>query len=58
MFLNRKEALIVIANGMSIKDNSFPYYGSFEIILVLFDIWPYTWKRMYNNVSSENYKCL
>lgn len=50
MLLNRKEALLVAANGMSIKDNSFPYYGSFEIIPVLWDVWPYTWKRMYNSL--------
>lgn len=50
LLLNRKEALIVTANGVSIEDCSFPYYGSFEIIPMLWDVWPSTWNKMYNSL--------
>ena len=44
---NRKKALIVTANGVTLKDESFPYYASHEIIPMLWDVWPSTWERMY-----------
>lgn len=43
---NRKEALIVTANGVTLEDMAFPYYASFEIIPMLWDVWPSTWTCM------------
>lgn len=45
--LKRKSALIVTANGVSLPDNVFPYYGCCEIVPMLWDVWPSTWRRMY-----------
>lgn len=45
----RKGALIVTANGMTLEDMSFPYYASYGIIPMLWDVWPSTWKRMYSS---------
>ncbi|MCI6160838.1 MAG: hypothetical protein MR681_05840 [Prevotella sp.] len=47
--LKRKYALIIAANGNTIKDIVFPYYGLYEIIPVLWDVWPSSWDRMYEN---------
>lgn len=43
----RREALIVTANGVTLLDSVFPYYGSYEIIPFFWDVWPSTWERMY-----------
>lgn len=45
----RKDALIVTANGVTLMDESFPYYASHEIIPMLWDVWPLTWERMYSS---------
>ena len=45
----RKEALIVTANGVTLLDNAFPYYGKYEIVPMLWDVWPSTWERMYRS---------
>ena len=45
--IRRKHALMVTANGDTILDNVFPYYGFYDIVPVLWDVWPYTWGRMY-----------
>ena len=47
--LQRKEALMVTANGMTLLDSAFPYYGTYEIIPMLWDVWPYTWEKMYSS---------
>ena len=45
--IRRKHALMVTANGDTILDNGFPYYGSYEIVPMLWDVWPSTWGRIY-----------
>lgn len=47
--LRRKEALVITANGVTLLDNAFPYYGKFEIVPMLWDVWPSTWERMYKS---------
>lgn len=47
VFIKRKEALMIAANGVTIRDIAFPYYGSYEIVPMLWDVWPSTWERMY-----------
>lgn len=42
----KKKALIVTANGMTIADNFFPYYFNYELIPMLWDVWPSTWLQM------------
>ena len=50
--IRRKKALIITANGVSIKDNSFPYFFNYEIVPMLWDVWPSTWERMYNALKA------
>lgn len=45
----RTDALIVTANGVTLFDESFPYYASHEIIPMLWDVWPSTWELMYSS---------
>lgn len=45
--MSRKHALMVTANGVTLPDIVFPYYGCYEIVPMLWDVWPYTWGRMY-----------
>lgn len=42
----RKKALIVTANGGTIAENYFPYYFNYELIPMLWDVWPSTWLQM------------
>ena len=44
--LKKKKALIVTANGITIADNYFPYYFKYELIPMLWDVWPSTWLQM------------
>jgi len=45
--LKRDKALVITANGGTMPDNIFPYYFGYEIVPVLWDVWPSTWERMY-----------
>ena len=49
--LKRTDALIVTANGVTLLDSAFPYYGTYEIIPILWDVWPSTWERMYKSLK-------
>ena len=42
----KKKALIVTANGNTIAENFFPYYFNYELIPMLWDVWPSTWLNM------------
>lgn len=44
--LLRREALLVAANGSNLIDNSFPYWGRYEIVPMLWDVWPASWPRL------------
>ena len=45
----KNKALIITASGDIIPDSIFPYYFKYEIIPMLWDNWPSTWKKMYNS---------
>ena len=45
--MKRNYAMIVTANGVTLPDIVFPYYGCYEIVPMLWDVWPSTWGRMY-----------
>ena len=45
--LRRKHALLVTANGNTIRDSVFPYYGCCEIVPMLWDVWPNSWGTMF-----------
>ena len=47
----RKSALLIAADGSSLVDKSFPYYGRYEIVPVIWDAWPYSWNRMFRAFS-------
>ena len=49
-FIKRNKAIIITANGVTIADNIFPYYFNYEIIPMLWDVWPSTWFQMYNDL--------
>lgn len=42
----RKQALIVTSNGSTLADNIFPYYCHYEIVPMIWDVWPSTWPRL------------
>lgn len=46
---SKKKALLITANGVTIQDNIFPYYFNYEVVPMLWDVWPSTWERMYNS---------
>lgn len=52
--LHSNKALIITSSGYFIHDNIFPYYYNFEIIPMLWDVWPYTWDRMYQSLKTFN----
>lgn len=49
--IKRKQAVVITANGVTIAENAFPYYFSYEIIPMLWDVWPSTWFQMYNDIK-------
>lgn len=53
---SRQKALIVTANGGTINDNVFPYLWGYEIIPVLWDVWPTLWEPMFKSLRLHNCK--
>ena len=49
--ISRKNALIITANGSTILENVFPYFFGYEIIPMLWDIWPYSWETLYRDLK-------
>lgn len=49
--VKRKQALIITANGCTILENVFPYFFGYEIIPMLWDVWPYTWDTLYRDLK-------
>lgn len=44
---SNKDGIIITANGCTIKDETFPYYFKYDIIPMLWDVWGFSWERMY-----------
>lgn len=51
-----KCGIIITANGCTIKDEVFPYYFFNDIIPILWDVWPFSWERMYKAFKVLNIK--
>lgn len=51
-----KKALIVTANGCTLRENVFPYFLNYEIIPMLWDVWPSTWSVLYRDLQAFNVK--
>ena len=47
----KNSALLIAADGSSMIDKAFPYYGRYEIVPMLWDVWPYSWKRMFDSLK-------
>lgn len=52
----KNKALIITSSGDSINDNIFPYYFNYEIIPMLWDNWPYSWKKMFHYLDMFDIK--
>lgn len=46
----KQDYLIVPCNGDDILESIYPYYD-YNIIPMLWDVWPYTWKKLYNDLN-------
>lgn len=55
--LRRKHALLVTANGNTIRDSVFPYYGCCEIVPMLWDVWPNSWGIMLEMLRELRQNC-
>lgn len=52
---HNKDAIIIACRGENLLEASFPYYNH-EIIPMLWDVWPYTWRDLYRNLRELNCK--
>lgn len=46
----KKKALFIASNGGMILQNAFPYYYSYEIVPMLWDMWPHSWDKIYRDI--------
>lgn len=53
---NFKKAIVITANGYTIKDIAFPYYFTHEIIPFLWDVWPDSWAIIKKDFELYNIK--
>lgn len=49
-FHKKSDAILVSSQGYGLMYNAFPYYG-YEIIPMLWDVWPETWTHLYNDLK-------
>lgn len=56
--IRRNKAIIITANGYTIKDIAFPYYFTSEIIPFLWDVWPNSWNKLYKSIEDFDIKML
>ena len=45
----RKKALIITALGGNVSYSAYPYYN-YEIIPMIWDVWPFTWDLLYHDI--------
>ena len=55
-FIKRKRALLIAANGSTIKDIAFPYFFNYEIVPFLWDVWPYSHGRLFKSLKDFDVK--
>ena len=48
---SKKTALIVTSRGENLLYNSTPYYLKYEIIPMLWDVWPYSWNHIEKTIK-------
>lgn len=46
----KKKAIIVASTGNTFFRNSFPFFYHYEIIPILWDVWPSTWESLYKDL--------
>ena len=56
--LKRRKAIIIAANGSTIKDIAFPYYFNYEIIPFLWDTWPNSHQKLFQDIIDFDIKYL
>jgi hypothetical protein len=54
-FVRRKSSIIITSRGGELFDNIFPYYN-YEIVPMMWDVWPYTWRNMYRDLKRFHVK--
>jgi hypothetical protein len=52
----KNNAVIVTANGSTLFRESFPYFYHYEIIPMLWDVWPAKWDKLYKDIMKLNCK--
>ena len=46
----KKNAIIISTQGSSLLYNTYPYFG-YEIIPMIWDLWPGTWPKLYRHLT-------
>lgn len=47
---NKKKAIIITSRGETLFMNAFPFFYKYEIIPMLWDVWPSTWNSLYRDL--------
>lgn len=48
---SKNEALIITSRGQNLLSNSTPYYLRYDIIPMLWDVWPYSWNHIEKTIK-------
>lgn len=52
---HKKKAIIITSTGSTFFRNAFPFFYRYEIIPMLWDVWPFTWEQLYQDLMF--FKC-
>ncbi len=47
----KKKAIIVTSRGEALFRNAFPFFYNYEIIPMLWDVWPHSWESLYRDLQ-------
>lgn len=53
-----KQAIIITSRGEGLIAQAFPYFYKYEIIPMLWDVWPQYWDTLYNDIQKLNCKII
>lgn len=53
---NKRKAIIITSTGATFFRNAFPFFFRYEVIPVLWDVWPSTWIKLYHDLRLFNCK--
>lgn len=52
----KNKAIIITSRGEDLKLNAYPYYLNYEVIPMLWDVWPYCWERLFQDIKQLDVK--